>query len=116
MRLVSAISALMLVTSAAASAAPSPASTPQSGAELYRRYCATCHGATMEGYAGDNAPSLANPTFRSTATDAFLRAAIERGRAGTAMAGYGRDVGGPLGPAEVTALIAYIRGGARPPR
>ena len=64
----------------------------------------------MEGYAADNAPSLVSPTFRETAGDAFLRSAIERGRAGTAMAGYGRSVGGPLEPAEVDALLAYIRG------
>ncbi len=41
--------------------------------------------------------------------------AIERGRAGTAMAGYGKAVGGPLEPAEVDTLVAFIRGGVAPP-
>lgn len=122
MRLVPAISLLVLLaTSAPATsvAAPSPSPSPappETGAALYARYCGVCHGASMEGHAADNAPSLANPTFRSTATDAFLRAAIDRGRAGTAMAGYGQAFGGPLGPAEVTALITHIRGGIRAPR
>lgn len=86
----------------------------EAGATLYARYCLLCHGARMEGYAADNATSLASPTFRETASDAFLRAAIERGRAGTAMAGYGQKVGGPFAPAEIDALVAYIRGGTMP--
>jgi len=85
------------------------------GAQLYAKYCAPCHGAHLEGYASDNAPSLLSQTFRETATDAFLRAAIERGRFGTAMAGYAKAVGGPLGPGDVDALIAYVRGGLPAP-
>lgn len=88
----------------------------QDGERIYATYCLTCHGARMEGYGADNAPSLASPTFRDTASDAFLRAAIERGRAGTAMAGYGRTVGGPLAPGDVDALLAYIRSGAAAPK
>lgn len=85
------------------------------GAALYAKYCALCHGANLEGYAADNAPALASPTFRATASTAFLQAAIERGRAGTAMAGYGTEVGGPLAPAEVDTLITFIRDGAGAP-
>jgi cytochrome c oxidase cbb3-type subunit 3/ubiquinol-cytochrome c reductase cytochrome c subunit len=58
---------------------------------------------------------LSSPTFRATASTAFLQAAIERGRAGTAMAGFGKAVGGPLEAAEVDALILFIRGGAGAP-
>ncbi len=105
-------------------AAPSHAVTPaastapgrlEAGAALYPKYCLLCHGANLEGYRADNAPSLASPTFRATASDAFLRAAIERGRPGTSMAGYARAVGGPLESADVAALIAYIRGGSSAP-
>ncbi|MBI3770326.1 MAG: c-type cytochrome [Deltaproteobacteria bacterium] len=108
MRLVAVICLLALAASR-----PSPSFA--TGAELYARYCLLCHGAHLEGYAADNTPSLVSPTFRATASDAFLRAAIERGRARTAMAGYGRAVGGPLGPADVVALVAYIRGGTTAP-
>ncbi|MEO6029796.1 MAG: c-type cytochrome [Candidatus Binatia bacterium] len=91
------------------------ATAVETGGALYGKYCQLCHGAKLEGYAADNAPSLSSPTFRSSASTAFLQAAIERGRAGTAMAGYGKAVGGPLEPAEVDALIAFIRGGAVAP-
>ena len=95
--------------------APTSALAAPDGATLYTKYCQLCHGGHLEGYAADNAPSLSSPTFRATASTAFLQAAIERGRAGTAMAGYGKAVGGPLEPAEVDALIAFIRGGAGAP-
>jgi len=104
--------------------ARSPAATPtastaavrlDAGATLYAKYCLLCHGADLDGYRADNAPSLASPTFRATADDAFLRAAIERGRPGTSMAGYSRTVGGPLESRDVAALIAYIRGGKPAP-
>src|SRR6185436_7638324 len=90
------------------------AAAPDGGA-LYTKYCQLCHGAHLEGYAADNAPALASPTFRASASTAFLQSAIERGRAGTAMAGYGKAVGGPLESAEVDALIAFIRAGAPAP-
>lgn len=85
------------------------------GRALYVKYCQLCHGAALEGYAADNAPSLSSSTFRATASTPFLQVAIERGRAGTAMAGFGKNVGGPLEPAEVDALVDFIRGGAPAP-
>ncbi len=91
------------------------AAAPPDGAALYAKYCQLCHGAALEGYAADNAPALSSPTFRATASTAFLQVAIERGRAGTAMAGYGKSVGGPLEPGEVDALVTFIRGGAPAP-
>ena len=109
-----AVAAVLVVAADARAAAPTSAPDPAAGAALYKQFCALCHGADLEGYKADNAPALASPTFRRTASDAFLQAVIERGRAGTAMAGYGKDVGGPLGPKEVDALIAHIRGGTTP--
>jgi cytochrome c oxidase cbb3-type subunit 3 len=97
-------------------ARPANAAAAASGAQLYGKYCALCHGAALEGYAADNAPALRSPTFLATASTAFLQSAIERGRAGTAMAGFGKIVGGPLESAEVDALIAFIRGDAGAPQ
>jgi mono/diheme cytochrome c family protein/rhodanese-related sulfurtransferase len=112
-RLLVAISVLVL---SRLGASPGLAASPtESGAALYAKYCQLCHGAQLEGYTADNAPALSSPTFRDTASTAFLQAAIERGRAGTSMAGYGKAVGGPLDPAEVDALIALIRGGLKAP-
>jgi cytochrome c oxidase cbb3-type subunit 3/ubiquinol-cytochrome c reductase cytochrome c subunit len=86
------------------------------GRQAYARLCATCHGPTAQGYAADNSPSLRSPTFLASATDAFLRAGIARGRPGTAMAAFGRALGGPLAPAEVDAIIAFLREGGPPPQ
>jgi cytochrome c oxidase cbb3-type subunit 3 len=85
------------------------------GAALYGTLCATCHGPTGNGYIADNAPSLKTKTFLATATDEFLQAAILRGRPGTAMGAYDRATGGPLGPDEARAIIAFLRQGG-PPR
>ena len=99
-----------------APAAKTPISpTEIAGAQRYVRYCALCHGAHAEGYAADNAPSLVSPTFAATASDEFLRAGIAWGRPGTAMAGYSKAIGGPLDPAEIDSLIAYLHIGAPPP-
>jgi len=102
----------------AASRTPAPAAPADvsAGGALYDKYCRVCHADHLQGYAADNAPSLSSPTFRDTASDAFLRAAIEHGRAGTAMAGYAKADGGPLEPPDVHALIAFIRGGTPAPK
>lgn len=87
----------------------------QQGAITYMKYCALCHGANLQGYAADNAPSLVSASFRESVTDAFLRTAIAYGRPGTAMAGYGQAVNGPLGPAQLDALVVFLRA-HEPPR
>lgn len=111
MRLTSAFVVPLVIAASGSALAASP-DNPQApaGAALYGLYCKPCHGADLTGYAADNAPSLVSPTFRATADDAFLRSAIERGRAGTAMGGYGKRFGGPLADSEVAAIIRYLRG------
>lgn len=76
---------------------------------MYTTLCAHCHGADATGYAADHAPSLVNPTFLESATDAYLHRSIEQGRPGTSMAAYSKSVGGPLAPAAVDRLVAWIR-------
>lgn len=88
---------------------PRPAASAEAGEALYARYCALCHGPRAEGYGADNAPSLVSSTFAATVTDDFLRAGITLGRPGTAMAGFGREVGGPLDEVGVDSIIAFIR-------
>jgi mono/diheme cytochrome c family protein/rhodanese-related sulfurtransferase len=79
------------------------------GKALYTALCSHCHGPNLEGYKSDNAPSLKNPTFLESATDDFLVQSIGIGRPGTSMAGYSRDIGGPLDKPTVDRLVAYIR-------
>ncbi|HEV8244313.1 MAG TPA: c-type cytochrome [Polyangiaceae bacterium] len=79
------------------------------GQELYQRMCSVCHGVSGEGYKADQAPMLANPEFLATVSDSFLRKAIVNGRRGTTMSAWSKARGGPLKPAEVEAVIAYLR-------
>lgn len=79
--------------------------------QTYAKLCAPCHANDLRGGAADHAPSLNNPTFLESATDAFLRASIIMGRPGTSMGAYGKTMGGPLDDAAVDALVAYIRKG-----
>lgn len=74
----------------------------EAGAIVYARDCAVCHGADGEGV---SACSLNNPVFLRTASDGFLRVAIEDGRAGTAMAAYGEL----LSDGEIDDLVAFVR-------
>lgn len=80
------------------------------GAELYTTLCSVCHGADGTGYKADHAPSLVTPTFLESASHDQLRRSIVDGRPGTAMAPYGKERGGPLGPDEIGRLVAWIRG------
>ena len=74
-----------------------------SGAKLYKKECAKCHGDIGE---GGTALSLNNPTFLITASDAYLRYAIEKGRSNTLMLAYEKI----FTPQEITNLVAVIRG------
>jgi cytochrome c oxidase cbb3-type subunit III len=87
------------------------------GEAIFGKYCSLCHGYNAEGYAADNAPSLVSATFLATATDDFLRDSIRTGRPGTAMAGYGESIGGPLTDSDVASILLFLRkkgGPARP--
>jgi cytochrome c oxidase cbb3-type subunit 3/ubiquinol-cytochrome c reductase cytochrome c subunit len=82
-------------------------------AKNYAKLCATCHGANREGGPDKNrdyTPSLASPTFLATVSDDFLRSAINDGRPGTAMGGFGH--GKPLSDADVAEMLAFIRTGS----
>jgi cytochrome c oxidase cbb3-type subunit 3/ubiquinol-cytochrome c reductase cytochrome c subunit len=79
------------------------------GDRTYAVMCAVCHGERGEGYAADHAPAIAHPEFLRSATDEFLRNAIENGRSGSTMSAWSNARGGPLGKADVDALIASMR-------
>ena len=107
---------LMLVACAdePADSAPTKAATPDkvqrmSGPELYQSHCALCHGDEGQGYVADNATALDNPNFLESASDEFLRSAIEHGRPGTSMSAWGSAVGGPFDDRDLDALVDTLR-------
>lgn len=75
---------------------------------VYFDYCEECHG--KRGSGGTHL-SIANPEFLASASDGFLKRAIQKGRHGTPMPGFIRD----LTPQQVDDLVVLIRSWQRPP-
>lgn len=92
-----------------AQAAPDPVETLARGKLLYGRYCGFCHGESGQGYKADQAPALANDDLLALANDDFLRDAIVKGRPGTTMSAWAVARGGPLGYADASAIVSYVR-------
>jgi cytochrome c oxidase cbb3-type subunit 3 len=77
------------------------------GEKLYVEYCRTCHGDTKT---RGEAVHLANVQFQQSATDAFIRYAIDKGRPTTKMPAFGTV----MTPQQLDDLVAFVRtfGGA----
>ena len=80
---------------------------PEAGAATYALFCRDCHGSEGE---GDTAPALADPWLLETASDGFLRYAIEAGRPGTEMPSWGQV----LSESQIDDLVALLRSRATP--
>ena len=79
------------------------------GREHYENLCALCHGDEGQGYDSPKANALSNQDFIATASDEFLKVAIEQGRPETKMGAYGVDWLGPLDTEGVSDLVAFLR-------
>lgn len=79
----------------------------EAAAPVYAAQCAACHGDRGQ---GETALSLNNPRFLASASDGFLRYAIEHGRPGTPMMAYG----GSLTGSQMDDLVALLRSWQRP--
>ena len=86
-----------------------PTAQEHRGERLYRRMCSVCHGATGQGYAADQAPSLTHGDFLAAVEDGYLRVAILEGRGGTTMSAWSSYRSGPLSLDDASALVAYLR-------
>jgi cytochrome c oxidase cbb3-type subunit 3/ubiquinol-cytochrome c reductase cytochrome c subunit len=75
----------------------------QAGEGVFRRECADCHGPRGQ---GTTAMSLNNPVFLGTASDGFIRYAIEHGRSGTPMPAFA----GELSAADIDNVTRFVRG------
>lgn len=75
---------------------------PLRGRALYEEHCASCHGVDGEGGAGT---ALGNPVFLATASDAFMRYTIARGRTDTPMPAFADT----LGATGVDHVVSFLR-------
>ncbi len=75
---------------------------------VYMERCASCHGDMAQ---GKTALSLSNPRFLASASDGFLKYAIEHGRPGTAMPAFTEQ----LDEAAIDDLVALLRSYQKPP-
>jgi mono/diheme cytochrome c family protein/rhodanese-related sulfurtransferase len=82
------------------------AGDPERGRTVFDTQCARCHG--PEGQ-GKTALSLNNPMFLATASDSFIRYAIEHGREGTPMPAFGKKLKG----SDIDDVTRLIRTWAR---
>lgn len=74
----------------------------QAGYRLYSSQCAVCHGANGDGVVGIN---LARQQFRRVSSDADIRRTVTSGIAAAGMPPF------QFQPAELDAIVAYIRSG-----
>lgn len=74
----------------------------KAGKGLFDTLCVRCHGTPVQ---RSTAVHLANPALLATASDAFLRHAVEVGRPPTSMIPW-KDT---LRPAQIDDVIAYVR-------
>lgn len=74
----------------------------EQGQAIYTKHCAECHGENGEGGTGT---VVAHPVFLATASDAFIRYTIAKGRDGTPMMAYGDT----LSAAEIDNVVAFLR-------
>jgi cbb3-type cytochrome c oxidase subunit III len=88
---------------------------PLTGGEVYRQYCAACHGTGTYGRWDKKfarfVPAVRGASLVSNASVEYLRTNIEQGRPGTQMPAWGPHAGGLL-PEEIAAVIDYLRAGA----
>jgi len=77
---------------------------------LYAQDCAACHGANGQGVP-NLGTALLSTAYRARRVDSTIAHAIADGVPGKAMIGFGKVRGGPLTPAQISALVAAIRRG-----
>jgi len=81
------------------------------GQQLFRHYCASCHGHNGGGYAdGGAGPGIGLPGFLKVASDDYIKKTIQIGRAGTAMKPFGHGRGlANIDEKDIDDIVAYLR-------
>jgi mono/diheme cytochrome c family protein len=101
---------------AALAAVPALADAPD-GAQVFASKCSSCHGSKGQGTTG-LAPALKGDAFVISGKLEDLQATIQNGRSGDQK--HFKDIpmampGWHLSPAELQALVDYLRGGLQKP-
>jgi mono/diheme cytochrome c family protein len=89
---------------------PYAASTPgdpQRGAELYRIYCSSCHGA--DGRGGSKASSIVDGSYLALTSDQQLRTIVIAGRPELGAPDWRGDIEGrPMSPQDISDVVAWL--------
>jgi len=87
-------------------AAQSPGD-PQRGADAYRTYCSSCHGA--DGRGGSKASSIADGSYLALTSDQQLRTIVIAGRPELGAPDWRSDVEGqPMSPPDISDVVAWL--------
>jgi len=76
-----------------------------SGAAIFTKNCAACHGTDGKGFPALKTPNFTDPKWQSSTKDKEMREVIKNGKKGTAMPAFGAQ----LKDEEISAVVAYIR-------
>lgn len=80
---------------------------PQRGADAYRTYCSSCHGA--DGRGGSKASSIINGSYLALVSDQQLRTIVIAGRPELGAPDWRSDVQGrPMSPQDVSDVVAWL--------
>ena len=87
-------------------AAPAPGD-PQRGADAYRTYCSSCHGA--DGRGGSKASSIVDGSYLALTSDQQLRTIVIAGRPELGAPDWRGDVEGrPMSPQDISDVVAWL--------
>jgi mono/diheme cytochrome c family protein len=92
-----------LWSGAASSAANAQAKAPKAIAALYETQCAKCHSSNGKGLESLQPPDFTDPKWQASRTNKQLADGINNG------VGIMPGFKGALKPAEVTAMVRYVR-------
>jgi cytochrome c oxidase cbb3-type subunit III len=80
---------------------------PQHGAEAYRTYCSSCHGA--DGRGGSRASSIVDGSYLALVSDQQLRTIVIAGRPELGAPDWRGDVEGrPMSPQDISDVVAWL--------
>jgi cytochrome c oxidase cbb3-type subunit III len=80
---------------------------PQQGADAYRKYCSSCHGAN--GYGGNRASSIVDGSYLALVSDQQLRTIMIAGRPELGGPDWRDDIEGrPMSAQDISDVVAWL--------